>query len=387
VPCRYPGWSVREARLELIGDSGPPLRPLPLVWSAFTPPEGLTAPVLDLGRGAPEDFERSGGEIAGKIVMVEGDYPFSTSGIHRRQKFLEAINRGASGFLIASWVPGGFATTGSSRPEGSPIPALGVSPEDASRISAHSQRGGKARIVVQGQSGAAETAHVMARVPGRGTGRRIVVSAHYDGHAAARSAMDNATGAAVTLELARVFSRLAGRLHREVQLCLFTVEEWGLLGSRAYVESLSAADLDAIDFNLNLDTVAGSPNLTVFVNGFDDLAAFVEGALKDSPESWRVSPLVAKNSDHVNFLRKGIPSVRVLAGVDEPGSNCRFVLTTGDTENRVARSELTGAARLAARLLLASCTCEGPIARRRSVEEAEALLDFGYGIGMGRRHP
>lgn len=378
----YTGWLADLVRCQVEEDpAGGALHPLALVQSAFTPPEVIVAPLLDLGLGRPEEFEQQQGAIPGRIVMVRGEYPFATTGTHRREKVQAAIRHGAAGFLIVSWVPGDFPVTGSSRPEGSPIPALGLSQEDAEWL-LRATRGGHypVRLVVRGRTGPAEKAHVLGRLPGRGAKRRLLVTAHFDGQAPAQAAIDNASGVAVALELARGFAPLAGRLPREIQFCFFSVEEWGLLGSRDYVASLAAEELDAIDLVLNLDTVAGSPNVSLFVNGFDDLETFVGEGLRDAEVSWRANRLVAKNSDHVNFVRRGIPSIRMVVGIDEPDSNCRYMLTTGNTADRVRPRELSLAAQTAARLLFAACKWEGPIARRRSPAESEALLDFGYGF-------
>ncbi|MEM6519533.1 MAG: M20/M25/M40 family metallo-hydrolase [Cyanobacteria bacterium P01_C01_bin.70] len=66
----------------------------------------------------------------------------------------------------------------------------------------------------------------------------IIVGAHYDTVPGTPGADDNASGVAVLLELARQFS--AQRLPRPVWLVAFDMEEYGLLGSRAYAEDLRA---------------------------------------------------------------------------------------------------------------------------------------------------
>ena len=60
----------------------------------------------------------------------------------------------------------------------------------------------------------------------------ILVAAHYDTVAISPGADDNASGVAVVLEVARLFSRPTPRT---LQLALFDKEEEGLLGSKAYV--------------------------------------------------------------------------------------------------------------------------------------------------------
>lgn len=73
-------------------------------------------------------------------------------------------------------------------------------------------------------------------LPGQKLLSPVVVGAHYDTVPGSPGADDNATGVAVLLELARQFSRQPSR--RPVRLVAFDLEEYGLIGSRAYVKSL-----------------------------------------------------------------------------------------------------------------------------------------------------
>src|SRR5471032_1446337 len=65
-PVTYAGWRCSAATLTL--DDGTPLVCNPLLGSASTPPEGITAEVVDLGRGTPEDFARHANDIAGRFA-------------------------------------------------------------------------------------------------------------------------------------------------------------------------------------------------------------------------------------------------------------------------------------------------------------------------------
>ena len=64
-------------------------------------------------------------------------------------------------------------------------------------------------------------------------GGAILVAAHYDTVAFSPGADDNATGVAVTLEVARLLGSLA--TPRTLQLAFFDQEEAGLVGSKAFV--------------------------------------------------------------------------------------------------------------------------------------------------------
>ena len=73
-------------------------------------------------------------------------------------------------------------------------------------------------------------------LPGQRDLPPIVVGAHYDTVPGSPGADDNATGVAVLLEFARLFSEQLPR--HPVHLVAFDLEEYGLVGSRAYVETL-----------------------------------------------------------------------------------------------------------------------------------------------------
>src|SRR5262249_22996297 len=94
----YPGWRCRDAQLTPAA-TGVALACTPPPGSAST--GGLVAEVLDLGLGRQEDFNRHTSGIAGRIVMVRHEYPFTPSHVHRRVKLALAQQMGAVGFLIA----------------------------------------------------------------------------------------------------------------------------------------------------------------------------------------------------------------------------------------------------------------------------------------------
>lgn len=64
----------------------------------------------------------------------------------------------------------------------------------------------------------------------------ILIGAHYDAVPGTPGADDNATGVAVLLELARVFA--ISPLRFPLRLVAFDMEEYGMLGSAAYAQSL-----------------------------------------------------------------------------------------------------------------------------------------------------
>jgi aminopeptidase YwaD len=347
-PVDYPGWQCRTAQLTG-ATTGVPFQCAPLLGTASA--AGVVAEVLDLGLGRREDFGRHADRIRGRIVMVRHEYPFASGHVHRRVKLSLAQQMGAVGFLIAHPEGGVGAVSGSSgRNGGAGIPALGIGAEAADAF-----RGlpdgtlPAARMVIDGDDHPARTCMLVADLPGRGPDW-VVVSAHIDGHPHGESAMDNATGVAAALALARLLAPHLSECPRGLRICLFSAEEWGLIGSRIWLEQMDEAARRSMVINLNLDAVGGACALTALTSGFERLDAWVKAtaARADLPIATHL-PLMA-NSDHANFAAHGIPAVRLIAGFDAPDSNLRLVLTAADTRDKVHPSELDQALRIATTL-------------------------------------
>jgi hypothetical protein len=64
----------------------------------------------------------------------------------------------------------------------------------------------------------------------------VMVGAHFDSWHAGTGATDNAAGSAIMMEAMRILKATAVPLRRTVRIALWTGEEQGLLGSRAYVD-------------------------------------------------------------------------------------------------------------------------------------------------------
>jgi aminopeptidase YwaD len=346
----YPAWRCHGTELVNVA-SGEAFDCTPLLGAASTPPQGTLAEVLDLGLGRPDDFARHAAVIRGRIVLVRHEYPFAPGHVHRRVKLGLAQERGAAGFLIAYPQPGIGPVSGSSGRGGGPgIPALGVGAETAAAFaSATDGARPMARMRIAGEDHVGQTTVLTLDLPGAGP-ERIVVSAHVDGHPHGESAIDNATGVAVALALARTLAPHVAPLPRGLRICLFGAEEWGLVGSRLWLAQLDEAERRRMVLNINLDSVAGAPRLTALTSGFRGLDAWARRTATAAGLSLATHLPLMSNSDHANFAASGIPALRLIAGFDDPDSNLRFLLTAADTRDKVRPAELADALRLATAL-------------------------------------
>jgi len=138
-------------------------------------------------------------------------------------------------------------------------------------------------------------------------------------------ALDNATGIAGIIEMARAFSRLKPAPRRSIVFMAVTAEEQGLLGSKYYaahplyplVKTLAAINMDGLNiFGRTKDiTVVGLGNSTL-----DEIAIAVAGeqgrVVKPDPEPEKGS---FYRSDHFSLAKQGVPALNTGSGVDFVG--------------------------------------------------------------------
>jgi len=79
--------------------------------------------------------------------------------------------------------------------------------------------------------------NIVTEIPGTDKADELVMlGAHFDSWASGTGATDNAAGSAVMMEAMRILKSCNVKMRRTVRLALWTGEEEGLLGSRAYVK-------------------------------------------------------------------------------------------------------------------------------------------------------
>ncbi|MEO5696208.1 MAG: M28 family peptidase, partial [Burkholderiaceae bacterium] len=294
IPVSYGGWTAGDASLTLPG--GEQARCHPLVRTIATPPGGISAEVVDLGRGTPEEFAAHAQDIPGRIVLVRHEPMFVAGTIHRRRKYDMARAAGAVGFLIAGPLAGHVVAGSSGREAGDGIPALGIAPETAARLVRRADGRPTVTLAIATTERPAETETLFYEFPGH-CDDWVVISAHVDGHDLAESAMDNGTGLAVVLSVVRaIVDRVAG-FRRGLRVMFFSVEEWALTGSAQYVRSLDETERAKIAVNVNLDSVAGSPHLTALSSGFAQLEPFLLETAESNGHALRTMRPLMTNSD------------------------------------------------------------------------------------------
>ena len=138
----------------------------------------------------------------------------------------------------------------------------------------------------------------------------ITITAHYDSVEFSKGAYDNGAGSVLIMKLFEYFTQ--NQPKRTLRFIWCGSEERGLLGSKAYVKSLTEEELEKIIFNINVD-VAGTVLGTEFASIMAE-NALVEYVNYVSNEI--AFPIMVKqdiySSDSIPFSDKGIPAINLM---------------------------------------------------------------------------
>jgi Zn-dependent M28 family amino/carboxypeptidase len=135
-------------------------------------------------------------------------------------------------------------------------------------------------------------------------------------------AVDNATGTAALIEIARAFTRLPEKQNRSVLFLSVTCEEQGLLGSEYYVHHpLFPLAKTVGEINMDALNIFGkTKDMTIIGFGNSQLDNYVEEVLKKYNRYASPDPAPEKGgyfrSDHFSFAKAGVPSLYLSEGID-----------------------------------------------------------------------
>jgi Zn-dependent M28 family amino/carboxypeptidase len=174
----------------------------------------------------------------------------------------------------------------------------------------------------------------VAKLPGSDAALKdqyVIYTAHWDhfgigakvnGDSIYNGAVDNATGTAALLTLARGFKAMNPAPKRSILFISVTGEEQGLLGSQYYaVTPLYPLAKTLTDINIDGLNVAGrTKDLTVIGIGASEMDDYIRDAAKGQNRILRPDPEPEKGyyyrSDHFNFAKQGVPALYVEGGID-----------------------------------------------------------------------
>jgi hypothetical protein len=389
------GWVLEKFTLEMVEPRYMPLVGYPEAWSPSTQGE-ILASVVSLAGKAPEAVKEMQASLKGAAVMQQPlvanfirtdrvqpseqpDAPPAAAGGRQggegragqgrggrgaaapggaptpQQQLDAAIRAGGAGVLLrpSRGEHGTLFLAGGRDNPNDNLPKVVLIGEHYNLIARYLERGVpvKVRVNVQTRFLDADrnTYNVLAEIPGVDPVLKdevVLLGAHLDSWHTATGATDNADGSAAAMEAFRILKAIGAQPRRTLRLALWSGEEQGLLGSRAYVEKYLAGDAnqaarDKLAVYFNIDPGKG-PIYGWFLEGnaaakpiFDAwLAPFVDqqiGARKNVLQG-------IGNTDHLSFIRQGMLGFNPIQ--DYVGYDVREHHTNVDTAERVREQDL-----------------------------------------------
>lgn len=270
-PVSVPHWERGAFQAALTAPLSVPLVGLALGGSVPTPDEGIEAEVIEAA--SFEELTAKGEAVRGKIVlwnrrMVAGSNMDGYGQVSplRSKGPSEAAKLGAVATLVRSLGTADLRLphTGALHyAEDVPkIPAAALAAEDAERIHRFLAHGERVRVHLRMTPRSlpdAPSANVLAELRGRDKPQEIVVlGAHLDSWDVGCGAVDDGAGVAIVMEAMRLLRALDLRPRRTLRVILFTNEENGLAGGKAYARD-HAEELARHVAAIEVDSGAGRP--------------------------------------------------------------------------------------------------------------------------------
>ncbi|MCY4392251.1 MAG: M28 family metallopeptidase [Chloroflexi bacterium] len=255
---------------------------------------GLATPPKSAEGRAVEVGARRSASFSGSIPVRNRNNP----GYGDVLAYMEADRNEATGLVIvnqARWPFYGFPIEAADA-----IPVVLVSHTEADRLTLAVEDG--ATITVSIGPGRPMAANVIAR-PAEGASCNILAGGHHDTVAAAPGAIDNASGVAIVLELARAFA--VDGLDEGLCFATFGAEESGLFGSAALARGWEESG-ELPEVMVNFDVTARGEAVELIGSG--RLVGQAVQLLSDAGIPSFPSALPqGYGSDHQSFVDVGVP--------------------------------------------------------------------------------
>jgi len=291
-----------------------------MTYSPATPEGGLTAPLAVIPVDPTPGCEAADyGDVAGKIVLVSrGACTFA-------QKQAAAADAGALAAIIYNSEPGPLnGTLGD--PAGARIPTGGISQADGQALAGRD--GATVTLDLRELQENRTSYNVVAQTRTGRTDNVVMAGAHLDSVPEGPGINDNGTGSATLLETALELGSRP-KVENAVRFAFWSAEEYGLVGSTYYVDSLSFEQQLDIALYLNFDMI-GSPNAAYFAYDGDDSdgvgagpgpygSAEIERVLTGYLNARGISTEGTDfdgRSDYGEFIAAGIPAGGLFTGAE-----------------------------------------------------------------------
>jgi len=294
-PVMVPHWVRGRESLTMTAPQTYNLPMLGLGRSVGTPPEGITAPVISVAN--KEQLDKLGDGADGAIVLfnypmppydVEKGAGYGDTVRYRTNGARWAAEHGAVACLVRSVTASslrsphtGAMNYGDAKVK---IPAAAVTVEDAELMTRLNRRGVRPTVTLKMEArflDDAESHNVIAELRGREKPEEIVViGGHIDSWDVGQGAHDDGAGCVMAMEAINVLRKLDLIPRRTIRVVLWTNEENGLAGGKAYAKR-HAAELARHVAAIESDSGAFAPRGYSVDCADEDRGAIATDQMKD----------------------------------------------------------------------------------------------------------
>lgn len=292
---------------------------LPPIWDA--PAHRLTDEELATRAEEPDPTARSGFDYA--AYRAGRDLAQKALALFRAEGVLAVLepSRGSGGGTV-------FVQSGGSRDpaDSETLPQVVLAAEQYGRITRILEKGLPVELeldisnVFDDEDPTAF--NVVAEIPG--TDRKdevVMLGGHFDSWHGGTGATDDAAGSAVTMEAIRILKATGLPLRRTVRIALWTGEEQGLLGSRAYVKQhfgdpetmIRTREHTRLSGYFNVDNGGGAIR-GIYLQGNDAIAPIFARWMEPfrGMGMTTLSPRDTGGTDHLSFDALGLPGFQFI---------------------------------------------------------------------------
>jgi carboxypeptidase Q len=375
------GWTLEKLTIEMIEP-----RYLPLIgyadgWSPSTAGDIVAAP-LWIGGKSPEQVDDLKTRLKGAIVMTEPimtnfvrkDRPqpsdpayvpmsaaYATSvgaraggrgrGPSPAQRIAQSLREAGPGVILrpSRGEHGTVFVTGRDGGAGA-VPTVTLSAEHYNMIAHMIEQNVPVKLRVNVQTryydyDNGNSYNVLAELPGSDLRDEVVmIGGHLDSWHTGVGATDNADGATTVMEAMRILKAIGAHPRRTIRVALWSGEEQGLLGSRAWVaQHLTGAEKENFDVYFNIDNGTG-PIYGWYLQNMEAIRSLFDTWLEPLKNLGARRNIIEPvgSTDHISFTDAGVPGFNPIQ--DYANYDVRTHHTNEDTVDRVDVNEIRQAA-------------------------------------------
>jgi hypothetical protein len=352
-------------------------RVVSVAWAPALP-ASKHVPVVDVGEGTATEVSKAG-DISGKILLVHttvlktwndlfAEYekapPLITLAVKGKAKAIAFMATREHDLL--------YRHTNAVAGEIDRIPMVMIAREDGERI---------ARLLGSGHpvwadlsipnkiNGPFKTSNVIAELRGSEKPNEFVIlGAHLDSWELGTGALDNGCNSALVVDALRAIKASGLKPRRTIRFILFSGEEEGLMGSRAYA-AMHRNELDRIVGVVIYDS--GTGKTTGFsVGGRKDLVKAAAPLIAPLAQFGvtQLNPTMESGTDHFDFMLEGVPT---FVADQEESNYLTSYHASSDTFDKVDLAQLKKHVAEAAYLTFALSNLATPIGPRLGRAEIE----------------